>query len=145
MVRTVESRDTIQGVCQERGDEWANAVQARILHVRDWHAADVVYHKACSVNFRIMKQIPAIHESENSSLKKAKIGRPPENEMTDAFLAVAKFLEENDEEQITIHDLIQRMDQNLANPKHSAYSYTHMQQKLKEHFGNKIIQTEKKW
>ena len=41
------------------GDEWANDVQARILHVHDLHAADAVYHKPCSVNFRTMKQIPA--------------------------------------------------------------------------------------
>ena len=58
-VRTVETRNKILGVCQERGDEWANDVQARILHVHDLHAADAVYHKACSVNFRTMKQIPA--------------------------------------------------------------------------------------
>ncbi len=60
----------------------------------------------------------------------------------DAFLEVAKCLEKNDDEQITIHDLVQRMDENLANTEHSAYTCTHMQQKLKEHFGNKIIQTE---
>ncbi len=70
-VRTVETRDTILGVCQERGDEWANAVQDRILHVHDLHAADAVYHKACRVNFRTMKQIPVIYEHEKGSLKKA--------------------------------------------------------------------------
>ena len=45
-----------------------------------------------------MKQIPAIHERENSSRKKARRGRPPEKERTDAFLEAAKFLEENDDE-----------------------------------------------
>ena len=34
------------------------------------------------------------------------------------------------------------MEENLADTEHSAYSYPHMQQRLKEHFGNKIIQTE---
>ena len=34
------------------------------------------------------------------------------------------------------------MEENLANTEHSACSYPHMQQRLKEHFGNKIIQTE---
>ena len=34
------------------------------------------------------------------------------------------------------------MEENLADSKLSAYSYPHMQQKLKEHFGDKIIQTE---
>ena len=34
------------------------------------------------------------------------------------------------------------MEKILAHTEHSAYSYPHMQQKLKEHFGSKIIQTE---
>ena len=93
-------------------------------------------------NFRMMKQIPAIHEHENSSLKKVKVGRPQEKQRTDAFLEVARFLEENDDEQITIQDLIQDMEENLTNTEHNAYSYPHKQQNLKEHFGNKIIQTE---
>ena len=59
-----------------------------------------------------------------------------------AFLEVVQFLEENDDEQISIQDLIQRMDENLVNTEFSAYSYQHIQEKLKEHFGNKIIETE---
>ena len=89
-----------------------------------------------------MKQIPAIHEHEDSSSKKIKVGRPPEKQRTDAFLEVATFLKENDDEQITIQYLIQRMEENLANTEQSAYSYPHMQQRFKEHFESKIIQTE---
>ena len=43
-VKTVEIWETILAVCRERGDDWANAVQVRILHVHDLHAADAVYH-----------------------------------------------------------------------------------------------------
>ena len=46
-VWTVETRDPILAVCQERGDDWANAVQARILQVHDLHAADALYHRVC--------------------------------------------------------------------------------------------------
>ena len=60
-VRTVETKDTTLAICHERGDDWANAVQARILHVHNLDAADAVYHRVCSVNFRTMKQIPVIH------------------------------------------------------------------------------------
>jgi len=41
-VRTLETRDTILTVCQKRGDEWGNIVQARIMHVHDLPAADAV-------------------------------------------------------------------------------------------------------
>ena len=43
-----------------------------ILHVHDLHAADAVYHRICSANFRTMNQIPAIHEHIHSSLKKVR-------------------------------------------------------------------------
>ena len=43
-VRTVETKDTILAICQERADLWANAVQGRLLHVHDLPAADAVYH-----------------------------------------------------------------------------------------------------
>ena len=47
--KTIEVRNTILAACHERGDAWADAVQARILHVHDLHAADAVYHQVCSV------------------------------------------------------------------------------------------------
>ena len=141
-VKTVETRDTILAVCWERGNAWAGAVQARMLRVHDLHAADAVYHRVCSSKFCTMKEIPAVHEHEVDLSKKAKIGRPQKKERIDAFLEVVRFFEENDDEQITINDLIQHMEINLAGSQHSAYSYPHMQQKLMEHFGDRIIQTE---
>ena len=77
-----------------------------------------------------------------SSSKRANLGRPIDKERTDAFLEVASFLEENDDEQITIHDLIGRMENNLADSEHGAYSYPQMQKKLQEYFGDTIIETE---
>ena len=141
-VRTVETKDTILAICHERGDDWANAVQARILHVHNLHAADAVYHRVCSVNFCTMKQVPVIHDHKGNTSKKLKVGRPPEKQQVDAFLEVARFLKENDDKQITIHDLIQSMEENLGESKLSAYSYPYMKQKLTEHFGDKIIETE---
>ena len=40
-----------------------------------------------------------------STSKRAKVGRPKHKERIDAFLEVAEFLEQNDDEQITINDL----------------------------------------
>ncbi len=98
-----------------------------------------MYHGGCSVNFRTKKQIPATYQHE---MKRVKLGRPKDKERTDAFMEVASFLEENDDEQITIHDLISRMEDNLADSEYDAYSYPHMQQKLQEYFGDTVIETE---
>ena len=43
---------------------------------------------------------------------------------------------------ITIKDLVSRMENNLADSEHSAYSHTHMQLKLQEHFGDRVTLTE---
>ena len=54
-VRTIELKDTVLTVCQERNDSWAHSVLARISSAHDLHAADAIYHKACDINFRTMR------------------------------------------------------------------------------------------
>ena len=92
-VRTIKLKDTVLTVCQERNDSWAHSVQARISSAHDLHAADAIYHKACDINFRTMRQIPTAFRKGELSTKKAKLGRPEELDRTKAFLEVAKFLE----------------------------------------------------
>ena len=60
----------------------------------------------------------------------------------DAFLRVAKFLQDNDDEQITLNDLIDLMNDFMANSESTAYGHTHMKARLKEHFGDQILITE---
>ena len=36
----------------------ARSILARISSAHDLHAADAIYHKACDINFRTMRQIP---------------------------------------------------------------------------------------
>ena len=132
-VRTIELKDTVLTVCQERNDSWAHSVLARILSAHGLHAADAIYHKACDINFRTMRQIPTSFRKEKLCTKKVKLGRPEELDRTEAFLEVAKFLEENDDEQITISNLISKMEVILDGSEYSAYSRVHMYSKLKEH------------
>ena len=76
-VTTLETRDTVLETCSERGDSWAEVVQARILNVHDLPAAGAVYHQPCSVNFRTKKQMPKVFSaSDQPDSKKRKIGRP---------------------------------------------------------------------
>ena len=57
-------------------------------------------------------------------------------------MEVARYVEENDDEQITINDLIDLMQEKLANCEHEAYGYKHIKTRLLKHFGKKIICTE---
>ena len=54
------------------------------------------------MNFRTKKQIPMQFASEQRDVKRRKTGRPQDEEKNDAFLKVARFLQENDDEQITV-------------------------------------------
>ena len=52
------------------------------------------------------------------------------------------FLQDNDDEQITVNDLIDLMNDFMADSESTAYGHTHMKARLKEHFGDQILITE---
>ena len=139
-VKTIGIKETILKVCQERADSWY-VVKARILHVHDLHAADAIYHQTCSVNFRTKKQMP-MAQFATEDFKRPKLGRLQDDKRAEAFLEVASYLEDNDDEQITINDLIDLMNQKLTNTDYDAYGYTYMKTRLQKHFGERIVQTE---
>eukprot|EP00794_Sanderia_malayensis_P001614 gene1614-1785_t len=101
-----------------------------------------MYHQTCSINFRTGKQIPAMFLTDEPNIKKNKSSRPQDEVKAQAFQGVAGFLAENDNEQITINDLIELMDEYLKESECTAYGHTHMKAKLKQHFSNQILVTE---
>ena len=70
-VRTLDFTDTILKACDEFPSEWTDTVRGRVLYVQDLPAADAVYHKVCSGNFRTGKQIPKVFHL-NTFLKTSK-------------------------------------------------------------------------
>ena len=56
-----------------------------------------------------------------------------------AFLEVSQYLRDNDDEQITIVELVERMKGICGE---LAYTVTHMRTKLQEHFNSSIIITD---
>lgn len=102
-VTTIETKDTILKICSERNDDWSETIRARLMNVHDLPAADAIYHQTCNVNFRTNRQLPQVYEADELPvMKKRKIGRPQNEEKNQAFVKVTKFLEENDDEQITV-------------------------------------------
>lgn len=147
-VRTIDFQDSIAEVCQERNDTWAETVLGRLEFANDLHAADAVYHQQCSVNFRTGKQVPLQYFSTTSPhtdgqpAKRARqSGRPSDATRTTAFVKVTQFLEDNDEEVLTVNDLCEKMNEYLEGSGDEAYSALYMKRKLEEHFGDKIIVT----
>ena len=142
-VTTIETKDKLLKMCSEWGDAWAETIRARLLSVNDLPAVNAVYHQTCNVNFRTKRQIPRVYEAnELPAVKKRKVGRPNDEEKLEAFVKVTKFLEENDDEQITIIDLVEKMEEYLSDTDSEAYGRQHMKTKLLEYFGDKIIITD---
>jgi hypothetical protein len=143
LVRTFAFQNTVSRVCSTRSDNWSKSVKSRIDFVGDLHAADARYHKMCSGNFQSGKQTPLCFESDDLvSSKRQKLGRPKDSSRHEAFLKVADYLEANDEEQTTIGDLIEKMQYYLGDSQSEAYRFSHMKDRILEHFGTRIIITE---
>ncbi|KAL8574874.1 hypothetical protein ACOMHN_003434 [Nucella lapillus] len=122
-----------------RYDKLAEAVLARIKSVNDLPAADALYDKQCSVNFRTTRGIPQAYQPSSETAKAAK-GRPADERRTEAFKKVVEYFKEFDDEQITLTDLCTKMKDYLDSDT-QAYTEKHMRQKLESHFGDEIMIT----
>ena len=62
--------------------------------------------------------------TEELAHKKKRLGRPQDKEKVD------DFLQDNDDEQITVNDLIDLMNDFMADSESTPYSHTHMKARL---------------
>ena len=76
---------------------------------------------------------------QSGNEKGKKCGRPVNMAQEFAFQEIAKFLIENDDEQITLKDLVDKMVELCGE---LSYTSTHMKKRLLEHFGSSIVITE---
>lgn len=147
-VRTKDFEESIKAVCKSRDDDWSNNVFRRICAVSDLHAVDAIYHAACSSMFRLNKSLPArfatqelfgILEDTEPDKKRPKRGRPGHDERYQAFLKLATFFEENDEEQYTVSELVVKMGELLNGTDLEPYSNKYLKSKLLEYFSDQLV------
>ena len=138
-VRTIECKDMLAEICLKRGDVWADQVKGRLEYCNDLHASDAVYHHRCNINFRTNRDIPETFQRENHQSAKRKRGRPTDSEKEEAFLRVVRYLEENDDEQITIGELVSKMEECCGE---DSYTPKYMKKRVIEHLGDDVIITE---
>ncbi len=144
-VRTVDFQVNIERICKERDDEWAHVVLGRIQSANDLHAADAFYHQDCSVHFRTGKHIPALFRiTSDENNNECKRGKQKNEEKYEAFCTVMSYFEQNDDEQITVTDLSDKMKSVLdeAGIDDEPYSVKYMWMKIREHFSDKVMITE---
>ena len=116
-------------ICNIRGDDWAENVKPKLIFSNDLPAMDALYHHQCSINFRIMKNIPRkyINSLTGNELEDKK-GRPKDIERSKAFQLVVADFKENNDETITVSDLMEKMGTICDDP----YSNTYMEDELKK-------------
>lgn len=138
-VRTWDCQTSHVTACQERGhdDDWAETVRGRIEFARDLPAVDALYHRVCSINFRTGKNIPLRYQ-ELRDAKIPRVGRRVDISREEAFLRVMdEFRENDDDEQTTVTDLVERMSSISPEP----YSVKYMRQKLLTQLGDSVVIT----
>jgi len=126
--------------CKQRNDDWAFTVQGRIDYFgKDLHAADCLYHRSCDINFRTKRAIPIHHIDGTMEKKSRKAGRPKDTNQEQAFIRMCSFFEENDEEQLTVTDLEEKMTEYMTEPESVGYGNQYLKSKLVKHYGESIF------
>ena len=139
-VRSDSFQQEVKAKCLERKDTWANEVLARIEYSRDLMASNSVYHQSCSTKFRLGRDSDEDCYEPPAKKRNTVSGRNFDIKREDAFLQAVNYLKENDEEQLTIQDLVLKMGLLCVNP----FSLKHMKRRLLDYFGEKVIITEMK-
>ena len=140
-VKTDNFAKTILERCDTRSDEWALIVKGRIEFFRgDLHAADCVYHRDCSSRFRYGRN-PQKLLSPTEDCYHIKTGKPKNTDQDQAFRRMCAYLEENDNEQLTMSNLVDKMHEYTLDE--TPYTRRYLKARLKEQYGENIQFAEK--
>ena len=112
-VESEEFEANIRFYGRKRADQWKYTVVYILSNHSDLVAEDVVCHRNCRVhlaNTSLGISTIFANEMEKSVVKK---GRPCNDEQIQAFNMVMDFFEKNEEENLTISDLVKKMSEFL--------------------------------
>ena len=142
-VETVSLKDSLLIHCENRQDSWSQTVLTRLLSIHDLVAAGAQYHRNCFSHFCCKRNIPTSRTEINGQNKRLKVGKKSDDISNAAFIKVTDFLKENPLQQMTIPQLVQKMQDFLGASDSEAYSTKYMKSKLEEYFKDDIVITSK--
>ena len=125
-VRTRDFQGEIYKKCKERNNDWGQVVLTRIEYLRGLLASGTLYHQSCSVKCR--KGRGVLDDNLSEPIVKKRRGRHLNSEKEPAFPKVLQYLEANDEEKISVNNLIQKMKEYLGD-KEETFSFPHIKVK----------------
>ena len=98
----------------------------------------------CSIKFRTGREIPVCCSSDEQvtcSAKKSKRGGPLEEERSWSFKKVIEYFQENDEEQVTLMDLTNKMAEIPEDCE--PYTAWYLKKRIIERFGDDVVIVER--
>ncbi|KAG7164298.1 hypothetical protein Hamer_G003454 [Homarus americanus] len=134
----VSAGEKVHITCRKSRSDVKGTVKGRIEYYGcDLHAADCIYHRSCSGNLRSGLSIPLQFQNVPEA-KRRKSGRPKNEDEEQAFMNVCSYLENNDEEQLTISHLREKMKEFLTNTDSEPYGNQYLKGQLKEQYGDNV-------
>ena len=122
----VEFITTLKKYAEKRADKTAEAILFRLSNIIDLPAAGAVYHNKCRMAFFKDKKTPS--------------GQTPSH-LQVGFNKLCKFVEDNSECQFSISELEDIMNDTFLPSGTNGYTRRHLQNKLKDYFGDNVIIT----
>ena len=127
-VATLEFRDKIISICEQRSDQWGQKVYSRIANTIDLVAEEGRYHFSCYTSF---KNIP----------KRESAGRPEESIALSAFKKLLEYIDSNDECQYSLSELKKIMAEVSGTNQEDLYSDHWLKTKLLAYYKDSIYCT----
>ena len=142
-VMTLGFQENIYSNCHDRKDDWALKVESRLSAVNDLPAEEALYHHTCYALFTAGKNLPSFSSDQGTenSRKRRKVGRPRSTSKADALQYVFQYLEENDDETVTIQELHQHMIESSGLGQDDVYTQVQLKRELESHYGSRVTIT----
>ena len=152
-VMVLNVKDTITKRCAERSeiaqpdkhDKWSKAVSTRLACVNDLPSEEAIYHRKCYSYFMSPRNLDLEDLPSYDGVPPKKRGRPTgtvDEVKNSAFLHVVEYLENNDDETITLDELHDIMANHVGTDE--VYSKKMLQNQLYAHYGDRVSVTSSK-